>query len=334
MSELGIAIVGLGIGAEHARAYARMPECTVRWLHDLDPDRADRLAEELGQGRRAADFESIIADPDVDVVSIATYDDDHWAQTVDALRAGKHVFVEKPMCRSLAELHEIAEAWRAAGHPHVASNLPLRGASLYQGLRQAIEAGELGTIYAFDGDYLYGRLHKLTDGWRGDVDDYSVMQGGGVHLVDLMLWLTGERPVSVSAAGNRVCTAGTAFRYDDFVAATFRFESGLIGRITANFGCVHRHQHVVRVFGTAATFIYDDLGPRIHPSRDPSVTAIPVDLSPLPLVKGVLIPPFVAAIAAGDDGRARTRHDFDVISACFAADAAAKADSRVEVEYV
>ena len=74
-----------------------------------------------------------------------------------------------------------------------------------------------------------------------------MLQGGGVHLVDLMLWLTGQRPAVVAAVGAAVATRGTAYRYNDFVAATYRFESGLIGRITANFGCVHPHQHVLRV---------------------------------------------------------------------------------------
>src|SRR6185503_7475057 len=100
------------------------------------------------------------------------------------------------------------------------------------------------------------------------VPDYSVMAGGGVHLVDLMLWLTGQQPTTVSAVGNRIATANSRFAYDDFVTATYAFPSGLVGRITANFGCVHRHQHVVRVFGTKGTFIHDDAGARLHWTRD------------------------------------------------------------------
>src|SRR5437879_8574199 len=108
------------------------------------------------------------------------------------------------------------------------------------------------------------------------------MQGGGVHLVDLMLWLTGQRPRSVTAVGNRICTEGTAFHYHDYVSATFTFASGLVGRITANFGCVHRHQHVLRVFGTKGTFIYDDMGPRLYNSRDLAVPATNVDIAAAP----------------------------------------------------
>jgi len=212
-------------------------------------------------------------------------------------------------------------------------NLVLRGAPLYQWLRQAIAAGELGEIYAIDGDYLYGRLHKITDGWRSQVADYSVMQGGGVHLVDLMLWLTGQRPVSATAAGNRIATSGTAFRGLDFMAATFQFDSGLVGRVTANFGCVHPHQHVLRVFGTRATFLHDDRGARLHSSRDPLAAVRSIDLAALPPSKGVLIPDFVASILDGASAGA-AQQEFDLISVCLAADRAAAAGASQKVEYV
>jgi len=213
------------------------------------------------------------------------------------------------------------------------SNLVLRAAPIYQWLLDAIGSGELGEIYAFDGDYLYGRIHKINEGWRKDVDNYSVMQGGGVHLVDLMLWLTNQKPVSVTTVGNSISTAGSDFRYDDFMAATFQFPSGLIGRITANFGCVHGHQHVVRVFGTKGTFIHDDQGPRLHATRDSSSPARVLDLSTLPGSKGDLIPGFVAGIMNGTDERSHTQHEFDVISACVTADKSLATKSTIEIEY-
>ncbi len=64
-----------------------------------------------------------------------------------------------------------------------------------------------------EGDYDYGRLWKITEGWRGDLESYSVTLGGTVHLVDLLLWLTGDRAVRVSATGNRIVTEGTKFRF-------------------------------------------------------------------------------------------------------------------------
>ncbi len=330
---LNAAVIGLGVGEQHARAFATCPGSALRWVLDLEPERMTRVIEAIGQGAAATTIEAILADASTDIVSLATYDDQHAGQVVAALEAGKHVFCEKPLCRSLTELADIKRALKKSGR-HLASNLVLRAAPVYAWLRDAIAAGELGEIYAFDGDYLYGRLHKITEGWRADVTDYSVTQGGGVHVIDLMLWLTGQRPASVTAVGSRVASAGTKFRYDDFAAATFTFESGMVGRITSNFGCVHRHQHVVRVFGTKATFLYDDRGPRLHRSRDPAVEPEILALSPLPASKGELIPQFVKSIAGGSKSAPLdAQHELDVIAACIAVDDAIRERQARTIEY-
>jgi predicted dehydrogenase len=329
-ARLGVAVVGLGVGEVHARTYAALDSCDLRWVYDLDPSRGAAVAAALGCGP-AGSFEQVIGDPLVGLVSIASYDDAHYRQVMAALEAGKHVFVEKPICRALAEQRVLKSLWRRSGR-HLGSNLILRAAPLYRWLKDAMATGEFGEVYAIDGDYLYGRLHKITDEWRKDVADYSVMQGGGVHLVDLLLWLTGQRPGRISAAGTNIATRGTAFRYRDFLAATLEFPSGLVGRVTANFGSVHRHQHVVRVFGTRATFIQDDLGARVYQSRDPSAPFQRVELAALAASKGDLIPGFVKAIVAGgaapDAGL-----DFDVLAVCAAADRAADTGSVTEVTY-
>lgn len=332
-THLKVGVVGLGVGEQHARAFHAHPACKLQCLYDIDVERARQLAAKLGGCEVAADYPALLAQ--VDVVAIASFDDDHYTQVMAALAAGKHIFVEKPVCRTTAELKAIKDAWMATGgRLKLRSNLVLRAAPLYLWLKERIAAGDLGRIYSFDGDYLYGRLHKITEGWRGKVADYSVMEGGGVHLADLMLWLAGERPATVAAAGNRICTEGTAFRYNDYTAATFEFRSGMIARITSNYGCVHRHHHVMRVFGTRATFLYDDQGPRWHGSRDPAVAEGKIDLSPLPANKGDLVPGFVAAILANTDDRTETQGFLDGISVCIAADRAAATGNKERIEYV
>jgi predicted dehydrogenase len=333
MSErLGAAVIGLGVGAQHARAYRRLPDVELRWVYDLDQERARAFAAELGSVEVASSIQQILGDPRTDVVSIASYDEAHFEQVVAALDAGKHVFCEKPLCRSLEELAVIRRAAERSGR-QLASNLVLRAAPLYRWLSAAVAAGDFGSLYAIDGDYLYGRLEKITGGWRNETPDYSVMQGGGVHLVDLMLSLAGERPRRVSATGSRICTRETAFRYHDFVAATFEFASGLVGRITANFGCVHRHQHVLRAFGTKATFVYDDAGARLHKSRDPAISGQPLEAPPLPASKGDLIPDFIRAIREQREPAQHLGHELAVIAACVAADRSLASDHPLSIEY-
>jgi predicted dehydrogenase len=338
--QLGVAVVGLGIGEQHARMYATLPSCKVKLLVDLDRSRAEHLAGTFPGSKAGTDLDEALCRNDIDVVSIASYDEAHFEQVMRSLSAGKHIFVEKPLCRTVSELAQIKAALEAQQSLHLASNLVLRGADLYRWLREEIASGAFGEIYAFDGDYLYGRLHKITDGWRGETEEYSVMLGGGIHMIDLMLWLTGQRPTSVQAAANRICTRDTEFRYDDFVAATLTFASGMIGRISANFGCVHRHQHIVRIFGTRRTFILDDGGPRLMTSRDPAEPGLevapvqPLDLATKPAHKGALIPAFVERIVAKKSPRTvELQATLDAIAIAAACDHAVSSSVPVQIRY-
>jgi predicted dehydrogenase len=333
--KLGVAVVGLGVGEQHALAYARNEHCEIRWLYDLDQQKAERLATRLSVERTAEIFDQILEDSRTQIISIASFDDAHFEQVVAALNAEKHVFVEKPICRTVQELREIKKAWwQHQGRLKLSSNLVLRAAPIYQWLKLQIEQGVLGEIYSVDGDYLYGRLNKITEGWRKNVENYSVTLGGGVHLIDLMLWITSQRPSVISSVGNRISTEGTEFRYKDYVALTAMFSSGMVGRITSNFGSVHRHQHVLRVFGTKGTFIYDDEGPRLHTSRDPALRANRVHLNTLPSSKGDLIPSFVEGVLTDENLNAHTQQMFDCISVCAASDKALLNNEFIEVQYV
>lgn len=332
---LGVAVVGLGVGERHARAFDSHPECQVRYLLDLDPVLAKTLAEQFSGCLVAKSYIEIIESDDVDIIVIASYDDAHYEQLIGALSSGKHVFVEKPMCLKHEELINIKNAWlNNSSLPILRSNLVLRSAPYYGWLRKVVSEGKLGQLYAIDGDYLYGRLHKITEGWRGNVKEYSVMEGGGVHLIDLVLWITAQRPDFVTATGNSICSEGTRFRYNDYVSATLEFASGLVARITANFGCVHRHHHVLRVFGTEATAIYDDVGPRLHTSRDPSIGVERIDLDALPINKSALIGPFVKAIFDNKDDRNETQSFFDGISVSIASSRALVTGNKERIEYI
>src|SRR5688500_1301524 len=106
-----VGVIGLGVGEAHAEAYASHPDCVLVALCDNDGDRLAALASRYPQARAIADAEELLKDPDIDVVSIASYDDAHAAQATTALEYGKHVFVEKPLCRSLDELELLKDAW-------------------------------------------------------------------------------------------------------------------------------------------------------------------------------------------------------------------------------
>lgn len=333
LGPLGVAVAGLGVGERHARMATSLPTTSLRQVFDPVEAKRARVARDTG-ARDAAGFDALIADAEAHVIVVASPDHCHADQIVAALQAGRHVFAEKPLCNTPGELARIIHEWRRhEGRLHLMSNLVLRAAPLYLWLKAEIEAGTFGEIYAFDGDYLYGRLEKMLTGWRGYGANYSGMKGGGVHLVDLMCWLTGQRPSHAFTIGSNICTRGTTVVSADHMSATFRFASGLVGRVTANLGCVHRHHHFVRIFGTKATFVYDDLGPRVHLTRDPAVRASPVELDPLPAGKSDLFPGFIEGIRAGRDRRRETEEEFATVSVCFASDASLASGVEEAIEY-
>ncbi len=338
------AVIGLGVGEQHALAVHDEERAKLKYVFDTNPEKAKSVADKTGNPAIAESYEAILADPEVDFICLATFDHDHYDHVLMGLAAGKHIFVEKPLCRINTEIDSIYQAWEKAGRPVIASNLPLRAAPLYQWLQQEISKGTFGTVYAFDGDYLYGRLNKITHGWRKDVENYSVMEGGGIHLIDLMTGLTGQKPASVQTIGTNIATENTDFKYDDFMAATFSFENGMIGRISANFGCTHPHQHSMRIFGTKATFIMDDEGPRLQTARDPyendvydgapkpTPPAQKLNLAEKPPHKGALIPKFIDLILQGDCD-STVHSEFDLIRICAASDESHKKGDKVNIKY-
>ena len=93
---LNVAVIGLGVGEQHARAFAGASGAEVAWLFDLDAAKSARVARDLGQGQVAASYDQILADPKVDAVSIATFDHLHFDEVCRALDAGKHQPCLKP----------------------------------------------------------------------------------------------------------------------------------------------------------------------------------------------------------------------------------------------
>ncbi|HUE14648.1 MAG TPA: Gfo/Idh/MocA family oxidoreductase [Planctomycetaceae bacterium] len=299
MNRLGVGVIGLGVGAQHAEVYARRPDCELVTLCDLSPEKLAEVGPRFPATKRTTDAAQVLADPSIQIVSIATNDDCHHRQVVEALSNGKHVFVEKPLCLTAGEFGDIKSA--LAGHPELtlSSNLILRKSPRFIELKELIRDGLFGEIYYVEGDYLYGRLHKILSGWRGEIDGYSVMHGGGIHLIDLLLWLLDEPVVEVMAMGNAFAARGSGFRYNDMVVSLLRFRSGAVGKVSANFGCVHPHFHAVTIYGTKATYVNGAEAALLHTSREPDADPKRLTTAYPGTHKGDLIDSFVNAVQGG-----------------------------------
>lgn len=331
MGGLRAAVIGLGVGEGHIEGYLRHPGCRVVALCDQDPDKLAQVQSRHPQTRAYRDAGEVLSSPEVDVVSIATYDDVHYGQVIQALENGKHVFVEKPLCMRREELAHIQRTLAARPDLRLSSNLVLRACPRFIELKNKVERGELGRVYFAEASYNYGRLHKIVDGWRGRLDYYSVMLGGGVHMVDLLLWLTGGRVVEVSAFGNAIASAGTGFRFQDMVVGILRFADGTVAKAAANFGCVMPHFHELNLYGTQATFMNGLERGLLYTSRERESPPQVMD-APYPgVAKGELIHGFVDSILNGGRPRVTAQEVLATMNVCLALEKAAASGEPVTV---
>jgi len=319
---LGVGVIGLGVGEQLAASFAEHPDCRLVALCDLDEARAAAVSARYPAARRYPSGEVLIDDPAVQIVVVASYDQDHAGQILRALKAGRHVFSEKPMCTSEADAGKIWQALREAPKQRISSNTILRMSPRFLALRAEIASGKMGRLYYVEADYNYGRLQKLTEGWRGQVPQYSVMLGGGIHMVDLLLWLIGSNVVDVSAFGNAIASKSSRGSFDgnDFAVALLRFADGTLAKVTANFGCVFPHFHRLIVYGTEAS--YENALPDAlrYVSRDPARPPERIADEYLGMGKGGLIPSFVDAVLGRGRAVVEEKDIFAALAVCFAID--------------
>lgn len=262
-------VIGLGVGERHISVYQSDPRCQVLTLCDIDEEKLYEVGRKFPDCRLTTCAEEILLDPEIDVVSIASYDTDHCEQVLLAIENGKHIFVEKPLCMHDEEFDQIDSALLQHPEVRLSSNLVLRCSPQFRQVKARIVSGTLGRLFYLEGDYNYGRIHKITEGWRGKVPFYSVSHGGAIHLIDLILWLSGGHVVDVMAVGNQLSTLGTQFKFPDMVTALLRFDDGMTAKVSANYACVCPHHHVLSVYGDRGSFVQTNQDGRFYQSRDP-----------------------------------------------------------------
>jgi predicted dehydrogenase len=208
MDTLRVGIIGVGWpGQRHIEGYQKHPGSRIVALSDLNTDAARQVKAEYDvEGAEIiGDYRDLLASDDIDAVSICTPNFLHAPMAIDALDAGKHVLLEKPLAHTLADGERLAA--KVAAHPDqvfmIALNNRYRPDSVL--LKQHIEAGELGNIYYAKTGWLRGASTFFLSG-RGWFTKREQSGGGplidlGVHMLDLSLWFMGNpRPVSVSGS--------------------------------------------------------------------------------------------------------------------------------------
>lgn len=231
---VGFGIIGCGmISRFHAKAVADIRGAKVVACQDAFPQAADKLAAELGC-TAYHDLDALLADPDVDVVTICTPSGLHMEPAVAAAKAGKHIIVEKPLDITLARCDAMIAAAKKAGVV-LSTIFPSRFHDSSQLVKRAIDKGRFGRLTMGDAYVKWFRTQEYYDSgaWRGTwkLDGGGALMNQAVHSVDLLLWFMGP---AVEVSAYTATLAHQRIEVEDVAAATIRFASGALGVIEAS----------------------------------------------------------------------------------------------------
>jgi UDP-N-acetyl-2-amino-2-deoxyglucuronate dehydrogenase len=233
MEPLGAAVIGLGVGRQHVRAFAMLPETRLVAVCDANTERLAPVAAAHGV-RGVTDPAALFADPEVQIISIATPHPSHAALAIAAARAGKHVIVEKPMTVDLAEADAMVAAAKEAGVT-LGVIFQRRWWPAALRLRAAIDAGKIGRPVLGQCALSWWRTQAYydRDAWRGrwDTEGGGVLTNQGIHAIDMFQWLMGDDVVEVF--GRWANLTHPSIEVEDNAAVVLRFKSGALGVISA-----------------------------------------------------------------------------------------------------
>lgn len=220
MKSVKYGVIGLGwFGEKHCEALAAIPNVELYALCTRTPSRLAEVSERFGVQRTYTDYNEMLADPELEAVSVVTMWDQHRAPAVAALKAGKHVFLEKPMASTVEDCDAIVAAAKATDKFFMVGHI-CRFNPRYAAAKAAIAEGKIGKIVS-----MYAR--RNIPAWVGaDVlPKIGPITGDGVHDTDLMLWYSGAKVVSAYAQSLNV----RGFKHPDLGWTMYRFDTGAIG---------------------------------------------------------------------------------------------------------
>lgn len=221
MDKVRFAVIGLGwFGEYHADVIASLPHAELYALCTRTESRLAALAGKFGVANTYTDYRELLANPEIDAVTIATMWDQHTEPTLAALAAGKHVFLEKPMASTVEDCQRICDAAKSATGKlmigHICRFNPRYGAA-----KREVDAGRVGKIVAM------AARRNIPAKWTTEIlNKIGPIVGDSVHCTDIMLWLTGAKIVSTYAQTVDV----RGLKYPDIGQTIYRFDSGATDR--------------------------------------------------------------------------------------------------------
>lgn len=245
MEVVNLGLAGLGYwGPNLARNFDDLPGAHLSWLADHDEARLERYAGRYPGARATTSFEDVLADESLDAVVIATPVVTHHELARQALRAGKHVFVEKPLALSSEEAEELVALAGERELVLMPGHLLLYHPAVAK-LKALVGSGELGRIL-----YVYGNRQNLGQIRR----DENALWSLGAHDLSVVLHLVGEEPIECWARGESFLNEAI----EDVVFCYLRFPSGIVAHMHLSWLDPHKMRRMT-VVGDSKMAVFDDM---------------------------------------------------------------------------
>ena len=264
-----VGIIGCGKIAQvrHIPEYTANPDTEVYGFYDLNLARAEELAKKYG-GKAYASYEELLADPEIEAVSVCVANHAHAEISIAALKAGKHVLCEKPMAITLEECEAMVAAAKESGK-YLMIGQNQRLAKAHMKARELIRQGAIGKVLTFR--TIFG--HGGPETWSVDpgkntwfFDKTKAAMGAmadlGIHKTDMIQYVLDTKIVKTQAVlttlDKRDAT-GQLIGVDDNAICINQMENGVIGTMTASWTYYAAEDNTTVIYGTKGELrLYDD----------------------------------------------------------------------------
>lgn len=248
--KIGYAVVGLGVGMRHAEAAANSKNANLIAVCDLKQEKLDKIKERYPETLTYLDFDEMLKNPDIDVVSIAVPSGMHADFAVKAMKAGKNVLVEKPVDITVEAALRIEKARQETGmkagvvhQNRYNPDMPL--------MHDAVVSGKIGKVLFGDFAVKWYRTQDYYDngGWRGtwEMDGGGSLMNQAVHTIDLMQWIMNSDVESVTS---QMAVYNHKIDTEDFTASLIKFKSGAVATFISTTCAYPGISTDIKVYGT------------------------------------------------------------------------------------
>lgn len=222
MKKLGVAVIGTGFwGKNHARVLKELEETELLAVCDISMERAKAVAEEFDV-KPYANTGNMLKNNDIDAISVCTWSTSLAKEALKALKAGKHVLVEKPMATNVKQAEKLLATAEKEGL-HLTVGFLMRFIPGIQYMKKTAENKSIGELVC--------ATAKRVSQWPERIGDVGVVKDMAIHDIDIMSYLFNEDPIAVYAKAGRMINK----RFEDYAQIMLTFEGGKNAFIESNW---------------------------------------------------------------------------------------------------